>query len=152
MRDRLLLAASTVRRALEQPWVTFDGFPRGYCQGASKLLAKYLVEIEGICPVEGVANGTRHLPSDDPDWPIEQSHFWLEQSCFIVDITADQFDDCAEPVIVTTDCSWHAQFQGQTRVSQEDLLNLNYYLGERYARMMECLRTGWRGGRGGVEL
>jgi hypothetical protein len=122
--------------ALECPSVTSETFPRGYCQGASKLLAKYLVEVESIMPIEGIANGTRYLPSDgDSEWPIEQSHFWLEHAGYIIDITADQFEDGPEPVVVTTDRSWYDRFQGQTRLSQDVVLQLNDYLLERYSRM-----------------
>lgn len=141
MHERLLAAATTVRSALEQPDLTFEGFPTGYCQGASKMLAKYLVEVEGITPVEAVANGTRYLPRPGyPDWPIEQSHFWLEQSGYIIDITADQFGGGVEPVLVTADRRWHDQFRGQTRLNQAVALNLNAFLLERYARMLRYLR------------
>lgn len=143
MRDRLLLAATDVRRALEHPEVTFEGFPSGYCQGASKMLAKYLVEVVGITPVEAIANGVRYLfRLGHPDWPIEQSHFWLEQSRFIIDITADQFEDCAESVIVTADRSWHDQLCGQNRLNQEVAVGLNDFLLERYSRMLKFIGGG----------
>ena len=107
------------------------------------MLAKYLVEVEGITPVEAVANGARYLPRPGhPDWPIEQPHFWLEQSGFIIDITADQFEDCAESVIVTANRSWHDQFVGQTRLSQEMALDLNDFLLGRYARMLKFISDG----------
>lgn len=43
----------------------------------------------------------------------EQSHAWLEYDGLIIDITADQFDEVSEPIIVTSDRSWHSQFKGQ---------------------------------------
>jgi hypothetical protein len=42
--------------------------------------------------------------------PDLHSHAWLECDGLIADITADQFEDVDEPVIVTRDRSWHAQF------------------------------------------
>ena len=139
MRDRVVAAARIVRRALEYAAVSSEGFPKGCCLGASKLLAKYLVEVKGITPVEGVANGTRYLPSDNPELPIEQSHFWLEHAGLIIDITADQFADCTESVLVTADRRWYDRFMGQTRLSQQEVLQLNHYLLERYDLMQKFL-------------
>lgn len=136
---RLEIAASSVRAVLEHPDFDWPGFPREYCQGSSKLLAKYLVEVCGITPVEGVANGIRYLPCPERDWPIEQSHFWLEHAGYIIDITADQFDDCDQALIVSTDRRWHNQFGGQTRLTQKTCLDLNQYLMERYRRLLRLM-------------
>ncbi|MBC2932935.1 hypothetical protein [Nocardioides sp. zg-1228] len=38
-----------------------------------------------------------------------RTHAWLEQDDVIIDITAYQFDDIDEPIIVTTDRTWHEQ-------------------------------------------
>jgi len=45
------------------------------------------------------------------------SHAWLELDGFIVDVTADQFPDASQPVVVTRDRSWHKQFEENTRQS-----------------------------------
>lgn len=45
-----------------------------------------------------------------------QSHAWLEQDGLLVDITADQFDEIDEPVIVTTDSPWHRKWNACTGV------------------------------------
>jgi putative transposase len=86
MQDRLFQVALRVRAALDYPHGPFQGFPNGWCQGASKLLAKYLVEEEGIGGIEGIANGHRYhrATTDDPDWNGYQSHFWLECHGFII--------------------------------------------------------------------
>lgn len=39
------------------------------------------------------------------------SHAWLVVGKFIVDITADQFLDCSQQVIVTKNSMWHKQFK-----------------------------------------
>jgi hypothetical protein len=41
------------------------------------------------------------------------SHAWLQQGSLIVDITADQFGDVGEQVIVTTWSPWHIGFNGE---------------------------------------
>jgi hypothetical protein len=38
------------------------------------------------------------------------THRWIERERLLVDITADQFPDVTESVIVPTDGSWHARF------------------------------------------
>jgi hypothetical protein len=35
------------------------------------------------------------------------THAWVERDGLIIDITADQFVDVAEPVLLTTDRTWH---------------------------------------------
>jgi len=47
----------------------------------------------------------------------EQSHAWLECGDLIVDITADQFPEIKEKILVTTDRYWHKIFKGQIRSS-----------------------------------
>jgi len=42
------------------------------------------------------------------------THAWIERDGVIVDITADQFDDVEQAVIVTADRTWHDQFKGDT--------------------------------------
>lgn len=46
-------------------------------------------------------------------WRGRSSHAWLRQGNVIVDVTADQFPDMDQPVIVTTDDGWHRQFDRQ---------------------------------------
>lgn len=77
-------------------------FPYGCCGDASNLLAKYLrdnnIESEYVWGMRG-----------------EQSHAWLESGELIIDITADQFPEIKEKILVTTDKSWHREFKGQRR-------------------------------------
>jgi hypothetical protein len=80
--------------------VQFQAFPSGACGDASILLAQFLSD-SGYGTwnyVSGERRGDRH------------SHAWVEQSGLIVDITADQFEDVDDPVIVTRDATWHTQF------------------------------------------
>jgi len=77
-------------------------FPNGCCGDASNLLAKYLrennIESQYVWGMKG-----------------EQSHAWLECCDLIIDITADQFPEIKEKILVTSDKSWHKNFKGQRR-------------------------------------
>lgn len=88
-------------------------FPYGCCGDASNLLAKLLrendIEFEYVWGMRG-----------------EQSHAWLECDDLIIDITADQFPDIKEKIIVTNDKSWHNNFKGQSR-SDGDFKKNNSY-------------------------
>lgn len=117
-------------------------FPKGYCQLASKLLAKFLVEAVNISQIKGMANGKRPLPPKNArkSGPTYETHFWLEYQGYVIDITADQFDDFHDPIFVSKDRRWHEQFLGQSRVNQDTLLNLNEEAAEWYQGIMALLR------------
>lgn len=79
-------------------------FPLGACLDASLMLADYL-EHCGLGEWTCVAGERPYKPA------MPQSHAWLERDGLIVDITADQFNDCPGPAVwVTRDRGWHAQF------------------------------------------
>lgn len=141
LEEQLTKAAQDVRRAIVAG-TDFDWFPRGCCQFASRILGLYLIRELKLVPVEIVCNGTRYLQDklDEFDRPVEQSHAWLEVGGFIIDITADQFYDCDEQVIVTVDRSWHDGFAGQTRHSEDDILGSNDYTQEHYRKMLPFIR------------
>jgi len=76
----------------------FEYFPKNCCGVTSNLLALYLEKysFSGFIIVNGEKDG---LP-----------HSWLQKDTLIIDITADQFKDCDEEIIVTTDDRWHKTF------------------------------------------
>lgn len=79
---------------------TLKNFPDGSCGDAAILLGQYLFDRSlGLWQYAG---GFRKTDL--------RSHAWLERAGLIVDVTADQFEDVEEPVLVTRDRSWHAQF------------------------------------------
>lgn len=88
-------------------------YPRGCCGDASNLLAKYFrdngIECEYVWGMCG-----------------QQSHAWLECDNLIVDITADQFDEIKEEILITAYKSWHRKFKGQSR-SDGDFLKFGSY-------------------------
>ena len=83
------------------PLGTLRDFPRGACSDASLLLAKYL-------QVKRCGQSMYVLGERDG-----QRHAWLQLQDFIIDITADQFDDQDAGVLVSTDSSWHSSFKGK---------------------------------------
>ena len=106
----LLRLAKEIRTALlacekKDLFITLQDFPNGACGDASYILAKYLEE--NRCGQFDYVAGKR--------WPKFYSHAWLEQNGVIVDITADQFEGVNSEVIVTSDRSWHLQFEEDDR-------------------------------------
>jgi hypothetical protein len=93
-------AAARFRTALEGGGLRLHSlrdFPKGSCGDASEMLGQYLSD-SGLgtwiyrCGIE-------------PD--LFATHAWVERSGLIVDITADQFADISQCVIVTTDRTWY---------------------------------------------
>lgn len=80
---------------------TLSSFPHGSCGDASLLLAKYL-QVNN-CGLAFLMLGTRR----------GQLHAWLQLQEYTIDITADQFADQDCGVIVATNSSWHATFNGK---------------------------------------
>lgn len=99
--------ATAFRAGLEQaPWPYFlNNFPHGCCGPAADLLGLYLIETN---------NGTaQYIFSEDQARQKAgrptgyMSHAWLVLDGLIIDITADQFDDVDETVIVQRTSAWH---------------------------------------------
>lgn len=79
--------------------VVLDSFPDGTCGDVSPLLGEYLYE-------SGLGEWQYRV-----GWRNGRSHAWIECDGLIVDITADQFDEVDDPVIVTTNSPWHQGFE-----------------------------------------
>jgi len=95
--------AIAFRRAIERAnpvtlGITFTHFPHGSCGDAAILLGTYL-EANGIDDLKYIC-GQRG----------NRFHAWLERDGLVIDITADQFEDCSRPVIVEQDSKWHQNF------------------------------------------
>ena len=92
---------SADKESLPEP---FRAFPHGSCDVASQALGVRIRETLGlVCLVR--ANGTRYRPEGNT-----QSHAWLVYGDLIIDVTADQFGEGQEPVMVTRNSSWHKEF------------------------------------------
>lgn len=137
--DKLKILATEFRLAIEKcksirtPAFSFENFPRGCCGQACHLLAKYL-EQNG-CGRFNYILGNRQ----------GSSHAWLEQGKVIVDITADQFNDNNQPVIVTVEHNWHDQFCGEIdSVADFDKYNEQFRINawHVYKKVLETLKKG----------
>jgi hypothetical protein len=80
--------------------ISLAEFPKGSCGDTCELLGQFLAD-SGL--------GDWQYCSGQRDEPFH-THAWLEQDGLILDITADQFPDVDEPVLLTQDPSWHARF------------------------------------------
>lgn len=86
-----------------------SGFPNGCCGDATDLLGLYLSKNHGIESIYVCGSGL----GDNPD----QSHAWLLCGEYIIDITADQFNDKGynlPPVIITSNSEFHNCFDETT--------------------------------------
>jgi hypothetical protein len=101
--NRIGEIASLVRRAIEScsaselPWRTF---PKAACGDTSLVLGQFLHEA-GFVDVEYIC-GDKYRADGKGD-----SHAWLRYEGLIVDITADQFPEVEEKVILTRSSEWH---------------------------------------------
>lgn len=113
MIQELKTIASNLREKIEEQLQNFAGyiepelrnFPGGSCEIASALLGLHLVDL-GYSDLL-MQKGERPIPGDiNP-----QNHCWLVlKNQIIIDITADQFDDCDDKVIVTLQSNFHNTF------------------------------------------
>jgi hypothetical protein len=97
--------AQRFRRAIEDGTplahdIVFERFPAGSCGDTALLLGRFLRE-HGARDIRYVLGKRRQ----GDDWG---SHAWLTVDGLIVDITADQFDEVDDPVIVAVASAWHA--------------------------------------------
>ena len=83
---------------------TFAEFPRGSCGDTSLLLGTFLKDND--CGYFMYVSAVRGAHKDN-SW---ETHGWLVQGDLVVDITADQFCEVRDSVIVTRDSEWHRQF------------------------------------------
>ena len=96
--DRVRELAVRFRKAIlkcvrtELPLSLAD-FPTGSCADASMLLGTYFKDngINGFILIKGKRGEGNSL----------ETHYWLEKGDILVDITADQFEDTNEEVVIT---------------------------------------------------
>jgi len=88
----------------------FETFPEYCCGITANLLARYYDE-KGY-GIFLIVTGKKSTGEE---------HYWLQKEKVIIDITADQFPDCKEEVIVTTDDSWYNNF-----ICERESHNANY--------------------------
>ncbi len=87
---------------------SLTSFPIESCADASMLLGTYLIDngIGAFNLIKGKRGEGNFL----------ETHYWLERDNIIVDITANQFDDVNEEVVITgLDSSWYNSFKKEIR-------------------------------------
>lgn len=101
--EQIAIAARQFRDAIKrtpanQLTITMQNFPAGACGDVVLLLGHYLKaqRLNAFDYVLGERDG--------------HSHAWLQQGMLVVDITADQFAEVDESIIVTIESVWHSAF------------------------------------------
>lgn len=112
LRSEIFRLAQNFRGAIERCdlaplLVTFETFPRGACGDAALLFGRFLTD-RGFGPLDYVL-GWRG------DHVTGSSHAWLQRGDLVIDITADQFEDMDQSVIVQSTSAWHAAFKGEVQ-------------------------------------
>jgi hypothetical protein len=106
--SQIVKIASRVRLALEgmdkgSLPINMQEFPRGACGDATLILGSYLEDV-GI-------SGFSYVTGERGDYPGSwHSHAWLQRGTLVVDITADQFDDAPQGIVVADPSPWHSTF------------------------------------------
>ncbi|USD30057.1 hypothetical protein J8Z24_08305 [Pseudoalteromonas sp. SCSIO 43201] len=84
-----------------------DTFPIASCEVTSQMLGLYLLELG----YENVIATFNQRPKREPSEIGSDSHVWLVvNGSVIVDITADQYDDCINEVVVSENSKFHQTF------------------------------------------
>jgi len=108
MEDRIRDLAVQFREAIQNCDMTelplsLAEFPIGSCADASILLGTYFKDngINGFVLIKGIRGEGNSL----------ETHYWLEKGNMIVDITADQFQEINEEIVITESSSdWYNTF------------------------------------------
>ncbi|WP_141758710.1 hypothetical protein [Duganella sp. HH105] len=104
---RIHMIATAVRHGIERckpselPWETF---PRGACGDTSLVLGQVLRDA-GIGGFVYIC-GNKYRTDGNP-----YSHGWLQNDQWVVDITADQFAEVEQKVIVSNNSEWHKHWE-----------------------------------------
>ena len=142
--DYQIRAATVEFRSLIERWIegcpasslppSFRYFPRGSCGDATPLLGTYLIDRE-LGEFQYVLG--KKYPSNKL-----QSHAWLQRDSLIVDITADQFDEVTQKVVVSRRSQWHRSFWQEVSHEVADFREFDGYalrvLQIAYDAILEC--------------
>lgn len=121
-REQLKVCCQRVREAIQQ---VYDNgtiswalqFPKGWCGLASRVLGAFLIYNFPDQKFEYVCGESEKVGS----------HAWIEYHGIVLDVTADQFNDCKEPVIVEAyhNSLLHQSFpiRSQRLCSEKDIEN-----------------------------
>jgi hypothetical protein len=110
--------------------VSMQDFPRGACGDTVALLGTFLFE-NGLGEFAYVLGEIGSYGGGN--W---STHAWLQRGDLVVDITADQFRDIDDAVIVTTQSSWHRSLGGK----QKNVANFRKYDAHSAAELARAYR------------
>lgn len=119
-------AFETVGRSYGYP---FSIFPTECCTWASIFIGNFLIEEYGLCP-------QRVYSALHPSPPASK-HEWTLLDNIIIDITADQFEDSSDSVIVKKESTWHGKLEGSevcdySKVSKYDMPHHSHKISDIY--------------------
>ena len=133
-------AARKFRRAIQKgrsnlpEW--FKDFPKGCCGDATAMLGSYLKE-NGFGSFLFISSEFFLTKEGVPQNP---SHAWLNRGELIVDITASQFDDELEDVIVSDNSEWHKKWE-QTVLREAEYNSCSNISESAYNKIAEIAKT-----------
>ncbi|MDO6745913.1 hypothetical protein [Gilvimarinus sp. 1_MG-2023] len=84
--------------------MSFKDFPSGSCGSSTEIIGTYLKQ-NGFGDFQYIEGSTKKIGS----------HVWAQQGDLIVDITANQFPEISNSIIVTTYSEWHNKFRVNSR-------------------------------------
>jgi hypothetical protein len=140
--ERVRSLATAFRNAIEKcersklP-ASFGQFPHGSCGDTVLLLGAFFIDKLGV--TFGHVYGEWGTSVED-----FATHAWIERNGVVIDITADQFNEIDERVIVRRKSDWH----DVRRASVEGVADFRRYdpktvagLGRGYAAILACIST-----------
>jgi hypothetical protein len=106
----------------EEAYLRMKDFPRGACSEMTEMMGIFLRERYNLDPIVLVSAQIE----EGERW--SGTHRWLEYDGLIIDITADQFFDHNEPVIVARESTFHSRYANKVHrhrftMSRFDLLS-----------------------------
>ncbi len=117
-------------------------FPKGYCKIASLILAKYLIEKRNFKPSLMFCVLTGEKANYKNNAFAEQTHAWLEYQEFTIDITANQFPEIVEEIVITTGWIWGEKFcKGVEKIPIKEMLDLGPHVIEIYDKVLATLES-----------
>lgn len=98
-------------------YMRFDKFPVGWCGYLSNVLCVWL---------------RQRFPSEDFLYVCgkagRQTHAWVKYKNLIIDITADQFAGCSDPIVIleSSKSSLHKKFKVEVKPTRKEMADIGY--------------------------
>ena len=111
-----------------------NNFPDLSCSEVTQFLGHYLLFDNGITPLKQCMGNYK------PTWGF---HIWLQHNDILIDITADQFEDNNDKVIVTNNSTFHKKNFDSLKISDGlfDFVHWNDAYKKYYKLLIEYLNN-----------